>query len=149
MPYAFYQTTVPVAAERIWAFVHNISNWAKWMPGYQGCEIRSETESVWKLRADFGAFERAVQLIAVETEQVVPHEVQFRVTGIDENVHGEGKYTAESLADGGTIITLELTMKVAGLLGPFLNVMLDSALPGMVRELGYNLSEAIVKAQLP
>ena len=90
MPEVEYQTTVALPREAVWDFVKDMNNWAPYLTGYQTHEILSETDSIWTLKGDVGVLARVVKLKAHVTEWNGPERVSFTLTGLNEQVDGDG-----------------------------------------------------------
>jgi carbon monoxide dehydrogenase subunit G len=101
VPEVEYQTTVALPRERVWDFVKDMNNWAPYLTGYQTHEVLSETDSIWTLKGDVGVLARVVKLKAHVTEWNGPERVSFTLTGLNEQVDGDGTLemdTAEAAA---------------------------------------------------
>ena len=90
MPEVEYETTVALPRERVWDFVKDMNNWAPYLTGYQTHEILSDTDSIWTLKGDVGVLARVVKLKAHVTEWNGPSRVSFTLTGMNEQVDGDG-----------------------------------------------------------
>ncbi len=90
MPEVEYTTTVALPRESVWDFVKDMNNWAPYLTGYQTHEILSDTDSVWTLKGDVGVLARVVKLKAHVTEWSGPQRVSFTLTGLNEQVDGDG-----------------------------------------------------------
>ncbi|HEY8088581.1 MAG TPA: SRPBCC family protein [Polyangiaceae bacterium] len=90
MPEVEYTTQVALPREAVWDFVKDMNNWAPYLTGYQTHEVLSETDSVWTLKGDVGVLARVVKLKAHVTEWNGPQRVSFTLTGLNEQVDGDG-----------------------------------------------------------
>lgn len=90
MPEVEYTTTLSLPREAVWDFVKDMNNWAPYLTGYQAHEVLSETDSVWTLKGDVGVLARIVKLKAHVTEWNGPSRVSFTLTGLNEQVEGDG-----------------------------------------------------------
>jgi carbon monoxide dehydrogenase subunit G len=97
VPEVEYATTVALPREAVWDFVKDMNNWAPYLTGYQTHEILSDTDSIWTLKGDVGVLARVVKLKAHVTEWSGPARVSFTLTGMNEQVDGDG--TLEMDAD--------------------------------------------------
>jgi carbon monoxide dehydrogenase subunit G len=93
MPEVEYTTTMTLPPGEVWEFVKDMNNWAPFLTGYQKHEIESETDSVWTLKGDVGILSRVVRLRAHVTEWNGPERVSFTLTGLNEQVEGDGTLT--------------------------------------------------------
>jgi carbon monoxide dehydrogenase subunit G len=93
MPEVEYTTTMTLAPADVWEFVKDMNNWAPFLTGYQKHEIESDTDSVWTLKGDVGILSRVVRLRAHVTEWNGPERVSFTLTGLNEQVEGDGTLT--------------------------------------------------------
>jgi carbon monoxide dehydrogenase subunit G len=90
VPEVEYTTTVGLPRERVWDFVKDMNNWAPYLTGYQTHEVLSDTDSIWTLKGDVGVLARIVKLKAHVTEWNGPERVSFTLTGLNEQVDGDG-----------------------------------------------------------
>ena len=90
MPEVEYTTTVGRPREAVWDFVKDMNNWAPYLTGYQTHEVLSDTDSIWTLKGDVGVLARVVKLKAHVTEWNGPERVSFTLTGLNEQVDGDG-----------------------------------------------------------
>ncbi|HEY5242955.1 MAG TPA: SRPBCC family protein [Polyangiaceae bacterium] len=90
MPEVQYTTQVALPREAVWEFVKDMNNWAPYLTGYQTHEVLSETDSIWTLKGDVGVLARIVKLKAHVTEWNGPERVSFTLTGLNEQVDGDG-----------------------------------------------------------
>jgi carbon monoxide dehydrogenase subunit G len=104
VPEVEYTTTVGLPREAVWDFVKDMNNWAPYLTGYQTHEVLSDTDSVWTLKGDVGVLARVVKLKAHVTEWNGPQRVSFTLTGLNEQVDGEGtlEMAAAEAADTAT-----------------------------------------------
>ncbi len=100
MPEVEYTTRVGLPRETVWDFVKDMNNWAPYLTGYQAHEVLSETDSIWTLKGDVGVLARVVKLKAHVTEWNGPSRVSFTLTGINEQVEGDGTLEMETSAEG-------------------------------------------------
>ena len=100
MAEAEYTTTATLPVGRIWDFVAEMDNWARFVTGYQGHEKRSETESLWTLKGDVGVLSRKLVFQVEITEWSPGKRAAFRLKGVNEPMEGEGVFTLELAAGG-------------------------------------------------
>lgn len=98
MPECTYTATVHAPLASTWSFVAEMDNWAPLLTGYQGHEKQDDTTSIWRLRGDVGMLSREVQLRVAITEWRDGEQVDFTLTGINEQVQGDGTFTITSTA---------------------------------------------------
>jgi len=92
---AEYTTTARLPVERIWGFVEEMDNWARFVTGYQSHEKRSDTESLWTLKGDVGVLARKLVFQVDITEWSPGKRAAFRLRGVNEALNGEGVFTLE------------------------------------------------------
>jgi carbon monoxide dehydrogenase subunit G len=97
---AEYTTTAKLPVQRIWDFVAEMDNWARFVTGYQGHEKRSETESLWTLKGDVGVLSRKLVFKVDITEWSPGKRAAFRLHGVNEPMEGEGVFSLEPDAGG-------------------------------------------------
>ena len=93
---AEYTTTAKLPVDRIWDFVAEMDNWARFVTGYQSHEKRSETESPWTLKGDVGVLSRKLVFKVDITEWSPGKRAAFRLKGVNEPMEGEGVFTLEA-----------------------------------------------------
>jgi carbon monoxide dehydrogenase subunit G len=106
VPEVEYTTQVALPREAVWEFVKDMNNWAPYLTGYQTHEVLSETDSVWTLKGDVGVLARVVKLKAHVTEWNGPERVSFTLTGLNEQVDGDGTLEM-GRADTGDVSTAD------------------------------------------
>jgi len=92
---AEFTTTAKLPLDRIWSFVEDMDNWARFVTGYQSHEKRSETESLWTLKGDVGVLARKLVFQVDITEWSPGKRAAFRLKGLNEAMNGEGVFTLE------------------------------------------------------
>jgi hypothetical protein len=92
---ATYTATTRVPIPRIWDFVREMDNWARFVTGYQRHEKASETESTWTLKGDLGVMSRTLTFEVRVLEWSGPERVRFSLRGVNEPMSGEGAFTLE------------------------------------------------------
>ncbi len=100
MAEAEFTTTTKLPLTRIWDFVAEMDNWARFVTGYQAHEKRSETESLWTLKGDVGVLSRKLVFKVDITEWSIGKRAVFRLKGVNEPMEGEGVFSLESEAGG-------------------------------------------------
>jgi carbon monoxide dehydrogenase subunit G len=100
MPEVEYTTQVARPREAVWEFVKDMNNWAPYLTGYQTHEVLSETDSIWTLKGDVGVLARIVKLKAHVTEWNGPERVSFTLTGLNEQVDGDGTLEMGAAVEG-------------------------------------------------
>jgi carbon monoxide dehydrogenase subunit G len=98
---AEFTTTTKLPVGRIWDFVADMDNWARFVTGYQSHEKRSETESQWTLKGDVGVLSRKLVFKVDITEWSPGKRAAFRLKGVNEPMEGEGVFSLEADAGGG------------------------------------------------
>lgn len=96
MPEVEHTARVRAPLEAVWDFTRDMGNWATYVTGYQSHTILNETDSVWRLKGDLGAFTRLVELEVRITEWSGPERVSFTLRGINEPVEGSGSFLASA-----------------------------------------------------
>jgi carbon monoxide dehydrogenase subunit G len=96
---AEYTTTTSLPVERIWSFVEEMDNWARFVTGYQSHEKRSQTQSLWILKGDVGVLARRLVFEVDITEWSPGKRAAFRLRGVNEPLNGEGVFTLEAATD--------------------------------------------------
>ena len=140
MPQGSHTVEVPLNIETIWAFVHDMNNWAPLVPGYIDHEIITERQSTWTFKGDLGFMKKKVKLQIDIKEWNVPSEVLFDLKGLSDNFIGGGFFKAEAIDENTTNMTGHLDITAAGMMGPMINQILTKFVPQTAQE----LTDAIV-----
>ena len=90
MPEVTAQTVVDRPLSEVWDFVAEMDNWAPMLKGYLGHKKHSDTQSTWTLTGDLGPFTKTIEVAVEVTDWVEADRVAFELTGITEQVRGEG-----------------------------------------------------------
>jgi len=133
---------------QVWEFIADMNKWAHDIPGYCGHEMKSETESIWKVRGDIGIISREIDLRVIITEWVDQAGVKFTLKGVYEPVEGLGQVGITAVDTTQTKLTLEMEFKATGLMGPIINPLLGKVGPGMGDQLIEALSTDLFKKLL-
>lgn len=104
---------VDVDGDAVWAFVHDMGNWAASVPGYESYEVIDEKNSRWTVKVKLGALTRTVRVKVTVTEWVEPKRVAFALVGETEPITGTGSFDAEPGDEAGTT-NVRLGVSVAG-----------------------------------
>lgn len=140
MPQGTHTVEVPLNIEIIWAFVHDMNNWAPLVPGYIDHEIISERQSTWSFKGDLGFMKKKVKLQIDIKEWNEPSEVIFDLKGLSDNFNGGGYFKAEYIDDKTTNMTGHLDITSGGMMGAMINQILLKFVPQTAQE----LTDAIV-----
>ncbi|MFD2044820.1 CoxG family protein [Ornithinibacillus salinisoli] len=140
MPNGKHRMTLEIPIWRVWDFVSDMDKWAPLVPGYMNHEIINEKQSTWKFIGDIGIMQKTVHLQVDITEWKAPSKVTFVLTGINENVKGNGYFEAESLNDKETNMTSNLNITAKGMMGPMINKVLKTMVPKMTKNLTENVA---------
>jgi len=144
MPQGSHTVEVPLNIETIWAFVHDMNNWAPLVPGYIDHEIISERQSTWSFKGDLGFMKKKVKLQIDIKEWNEPIEVLFDLKGLSDNFIGGGYFKAEAIDEKTTNMTGHLDITASGMMGPMINQILTKFVPQTAQE----LTDAIVSKLL-
>lgn len=94
MPAVIHHRQADVPIDELWDYVHDLSNWAKEIPGYVAHTEIDADESIWTVKGDVGALSKQVDFRVRVTERVAPSRVAFSLEGTTENVSGQGAFEA-------------------------------------------------------
>ncbi|GIO27068.1 CoxG family protein [Ornithinibacillus bavariensis] len=147
MPGGTYSKELDLPIEKIWEFVSDMNKWAPLVPGYIDHQILNEKQSTWKFKGDIGKIQKTVNMRIDITEWKKPTSVRFTLTGISENVTGNGYFEAESITAYKTKMTGYLTMSAKGLMGPMVNPVLKSLIPKTTKRLTESVAIKIIENQ--
>ncbi|MEN2768568.1 CoxG family protein [Ornithinibacillus xuwenensis] len=144
MPGGTFSTELDLPIETIWDFVSDMNNWAPLVPGYIEHKIVNERQSTWKFKGDLGKIHKTVSMRIDITEWKEPTRVNFTLTGISENVTGNGYFEAKSITKYQTNMTGNLDVTAKGIMGPMVNPVLKSLIPKTAKR----LTEAVASQML-
>lgn len=141
MPSGTHQIELDTPIEHVWAFVSDMNKWAPLVPGYIEHLILHEHQSTWKFTGEVGKIKKTVHLRIDITDWEEPEKVTFNLTGLSENVKGNGYFQAKALKGNKTKITSYLGVSGKGMMSPVINPVLKSFVPRKTKE----LTEAIAR----
>lgn len=126
-----HSLSVAIAAPRdnVWAYVSEMENWASNMPGYREFEMLSERDTRWTLKVGVAALVRTVKVLVHIDRWEGPDQVAFTYTLENDPVDGAGTYSAAVREDGGTDVTLAVTINGQGPMAPAWEAMARPLLP--------------------
>ena len=116
MPEIRREATIPLPIEQVWNFIADMNEWAHNLPGYCGHEMKSETESIWRLRGDVGIISREIDVHVIITEWVDQTRVRFSLKGVYEPVKGRGQVGITAIDSTQTKLIIEMELKATGLM---------------------------------
>ena len=145
MPEIRRETVIPLSLGQVWEFIADMNEWAHDLPGYCTHEMKSETESIWRLRGDVGILSREIDLQVIITEWVDQTGVKFTLKGVYEPVEGRGQVGITAVDPTQTKLIIEMELKATGLMGPIINALLDKVAPGMGDQFVAALSADLLK----
>lgn len=97
MPDVEHSTNVAAPIDTVWAFVHDMDNWAPFVTGYQRHEKIDEDHSIWFVKGELGGLTRVAEFKVEVTEWAGPNRVSFTLHGVQEPVSGSGEFLAHSI----------------------------------------------------
>ncbi|MDX8047495.1 SRPBCC family protein [Gracilibacillus sp. S3-1-1] len=129
MPNGTHFVKVNLPIEYVWEFVSDMNRWAPLVPGYIKHDIIDERQSTWHFKGDVGKIQKTIGLKVQIKEWLEPNSVTFDLTGIGENVKGDGYFLAERDGKEVTNITGYLQIAAGGMMAPVINNVLKSIVP--------------------
>ncbi|WP_106496509.1 CoxG family protein [Lentibacillus sp. Marseille-P4043] len=145
MPSGEHQLELDIPIEHVWSFVSDMNKWAPLVPGYMEHEILHERKSTWKFKGEIGIIQKTVHLQIDITKWQEPTRVTFNLTGLNENVKGNGYFVAKTLAGNKTEVTSYLGVTAKGMKGPVINSVLKSLVPKTTRELTEAIATNVIR----
>lgn len=118
----------------LWSFLQDKGRWAQLVPGYLHHEILADNEMIWVFKGDFGIIEKAVKLQLHVKEMVEDKKVAFDITGLSDNINGDGYFEMQEADDGSCHLTGNLNMKAGGFLASMINPVLEKFVPQTVEQ---------------
>lgn len=140
MPSGVHQQKVELPIQHVWSFVNDMNNWAPLVPGYTEHTILSDKQSTWKFKGEVGIVQKTVHLQVDITSWQKPSKITFNLTGLNENVKGDGYFEAHQIKGNLTNITGCINITAKGLKSPLINSVLKSFVPRTTKA----LTEAVV-----
>ena len=125
---------VQADSEALWSFLQDKGRWAQLVPGYLHHEIPADNEMIWVFKGDFGIIEKAVKLQLHVKEMVEDKKVAFDITGLSDNINGDGYFEMQETDDGSSHLTGKLDMKAGGFLASMINPVLEKFVPQTIEQ---------------
>lgn len=145
---ATHEFAVNASITQVWSFIEDFTNWAAYMPGYEGSERVGVDDFVWTLQADLGSFSRTVVIDVHVARWSGPQAVDFVFTGRGEPFSGSGAYVAH--ADGNvTQVRLALEVLPQGAMAKVIRVLAAPVLPRIASQFAARVTEAIEARHAP
>lgn len=135
MPSGIHQLKLDIPIEHVWSFVSDMDKWAPLVPGYTEHNIISDRQSTWKFKGDLGVIQKTVHLKIDITQWQEPTMITFDLTGLNENVKGNGYFKATAINGQETEMTGCINITAKGMMGPMINPVLKSFVPKTIKEL--------------
>lgn len=145
MPQIQREVVIALPIGQVWEFISDMNEWARNLPGYCTHEMKSETESIWRLKGDVGILSREVDLRVTITEWADQIGVKFTLKGVYEPVEGKGQVGIIACDLNQTKLIIEMELKATGLMGPIINALLGKVITGMGDEFITSLSAELLK----
>lgn len=145
MPNGTHKVDVALTKEQIWAFVHDMNNWAPLVPGYITHEIINENESTWQFKGDLGFMKKTVKLKIDIKEWNEPESVIFDLKGMSDNFKGGGHFKAHEIDANNTTMEGFLDITAGGAMGPMVNTILKNFVPKTAQELTDNIVAKLIE----
>lgn len=99
-----YAVLVNAPVDRVWTFIEDFQNWARFVIGYQKMQIVDDKRSIWTLRGDMGMLAREVDIQVDITEWVPGELVEFQIVGLTERISGSGSMVMTAVQPGEEVI---------------------------------------------
>lgn len=132
--------------EVVWAYVSEMGNWASNMPGYRTFEELTDSDTRWTLKIGVAALVRTVNVLVHIDEWAGPERVAFTYRLDNDPVDGAGFYRAVARPDGGTDITLDITINGQGPMAPAWEALAKPILPKLALGFAMGLKAKIEEA---
>lgn len=135
MPKGSHSTKLNLPIEHVWTFVSSINNWAPLVPGYINHELINDSESTWEFKGELGFIQKTIKLKVDITEWKEPNLVTFNLSGLSDNISGDGYFDAEKVDEASTKMTGYLDITAGGAMGPMINKVLKKIVPKTTEDL--------------
>lgn len=135
MPSGIHEIELDVSRSDIWDFISKIHKWAPLVPGYIEHEMINDRQSTWTIKGDFGIVQKTVKLQVDITEWNEPDCVTFNLSGLNEDIIGNGYFKIKYNSNIKTKMIGHLNLSAKGVVGALINAILNDFVPQMVTEL--------------
>ncbi|WP_274307784.1 CoxG family protein [Solibacillus daqui] len=142
MAQASHSVQIPVAQDKVWAFVSKIEKWATLVPAYKDHKQIDELTSHWTFEGNFKGLSKKIQLEIKIVEMNEPSSIKFEIKGLSDNFSGGGEFKAEP-KDGGTYMTGTVEVNAGGLSGAVLTPAIKVVLPKITSRLTEKIARHI------
>ena len=142
MAQASHSVQIPVAQEKVWAFVSKIEKWATLVPAYKEHKQIDEQTSHWTFEGNFKGLQKKIELEIKIVEMNEPTNIKFQIKGLSDNFSGGGEFKAEA-KDGGTLMTGIVEVSAGGLSGAVLTPAIKVLLPKITTRLTEKIARHI------
>ena len=142
MAQASHSVQIPVAQEKVWAFVSKIEKWATLVPAYKEHKQIDEQTSHWTFEGNFKGLSKKIELEIKIVEMNEPTNIKFQIKGLSDNFSGGGEFRAEA-KDGGTLMTGTVEVAAGGLSGAVLTPAIKVLLPKITTRLTEKIARHI------
>ena len=142
MAQASHAVQIPVAQEKVWAFVSKIEKWATLVPAYKEHKQIDEQTSHWTFEGNFKGLSKKIELEIKIVEMNEPTNIKFQIKGLSDNFSGGGEFRAEA-KDGGTLMTGTVEIAAGGLSGAVLTPAIKVLLPKITTRLTEKIARHI------
>jgi carbon monoxide dehydrogenase subunit G len=145
MPEVQREVMVPLPIAKVWDFLSDMNNWAHDMPNYCGHEVKTATESLWRLKGEIGPLTREMEARVLILEWVERTKVKFTLEGLYEPFKAAGQLGITADGPSKTKLIFELELVAKGLMAPVLNPLLGKMAPGWCDKFVAALSADLLK----
>ncbi|MER2128579.1 SRPBCC family protein [Solibacillus sp.] len=142
MAQASHAVQIPVAQEKVWAFVSKIEKWATLVPAYKEHKQVDDQTSHWTFEGNFKGLSKKIELEIKIVEMNEPTNIKFQIKGLSDNFSGGGEFKAEA-KDGGTLMTGIVEISAGGLSGAVLTPAIKVLLPKITTRLTEKIARHI------
>lgn len=142
MAQASHSVQIPVAQEKVWAFVSKIEKWATLVPAYKEYKQIDEQTSHWTFEGSFKGLSKKIELEIKIVEMNEPTNIKFQIKGLSDNFSGGGEFKAEA-KDGSTLMTGTVEVVAGGLSGAVLTPAIKVLLPKITTRLTEKIARHI------
>ena len=142
-----HHVNVHASQSSVWTFIRDLNTWAPLVPGYREHTILSDRESHWKFVAHYGVVTKKIHVQVLITEWIVPSEVKFTLTGINQRFTGTGYFKADEINPLVIRMTGCLMIESTSPLAKLLQTTFDHMIVDLTRELTSAVAVAIERKE--
>jgi carbon monoxide dehydrogenase subunit G len=146
MPEVQREFVVDAPSNVAWNYLTDMENFSSHVPGFEEYEKVGETTSNWTIKVDLSMFSRVMTFQVDVAEEEYPYGA-FELDPKDQPAEGSGSVELEELTDERTQVTFTISSEASGRMAPFLNKVMEKALPTIADSFIASIEETDIAEQ--